>query len=1664
MKRFLHSMMLLAVMLLPLASIAQTSWTVADGTTTHAKVPLDFYNCDGSGNKQAQMLYPASLLTDMNGATIASITFYHQNSSATKTLSASTWYIRMGETTETDLSTGFSSASLTTVYSGNLVVTQGVVTFEFSTPYTYNGGNLVVEIQTTGVTGNWFGSMNQGFVGVDAIGSTYSNMSSPAHTAFLPKTVFAEAPTCFPVTDLTIGQATTSSLTLTWADADNASASYDIYNMADTSLVASSISGTTYTVDNLNANTGYAFAVVANCGGGDLAAAVTVSGRTACDEMVLPYFNDFEGEVNGSSSNDNSFVFCWTRTITNRGAYYYPYVSSTGGKNSPKCLYFTSGSSTYSYSDLSLAVLPQVTANYQMSNLRMSFWAMTSTGDRPIYVGVMTDPTDAATLVYVDTIMVNTTWGLYTSYFANYAGEGTYVAFAQPRYTDPNSSYATATIYVDEVTLEEVPSCVEPSQPVLSAAAHTVSASWTANGNESVWDLQYKAAADSVWTDVAGLTATSYTITDLQPLTTYQVRVRANCAADDQSGWSTAASATTLCTNEVLPYEASYDNFESCWARYSGDLAGVLAGTANLSTTSGGWVTNTNVWNETHYKMNMYSTGKYWMVTPSVEISSANAVLSFDAAVTGYNNGNAYSTMNDGDRFVVLATTDNGTTWTPIMGFGGEGEQTVASIPNTGATYTVSLGQFDGDVVRIAFYGALSSSGPDYDLHVHNILMEEPPTCPRPTDFTVTATTATTATMTWSAGATESAWQIQYKLVSDSVWTLVDAAIIDTFYTLTGLNHTSDYEVQLRAYCSASDQSPWVSTSFATECGAAELPWNGDLTNGINRCWSRYTGLLADVMAGTAQLTTSSSWALNTNPVIAGQHLKGNIYGSTWKHWVVTPTVHITGDATLSFEAAYMKYSSGNTIAAPDTNGVDDRFVVLMTTDDSSWTILREYSFDSNAYASMLDIDMNGETITIPVNGLTDANVRFAFYGESTVGNADNDMHIGNISVAAAAPQIDTIEVVADYYNSGYYAADNDWYIQIANDDYNFNFDIVADSIVSGHTYTLADMLAEYSDGNDLNNYDVINYAAVSYTQTTVVDTLSVNAFVTATTGNVYHITYSEVIDRTIDTIDINMGLFESDVFDGQYIVDMAPADTSMVFEFVFDAAPVDGVTYTMADMEARGMSHITYEYIMPTQATYVQNTVNNVFTVEATMLDGNKFYQLHYSANAGTPTTDTIDVVATNRTEMYFAEDNDWYIKLENDDYDFYFDIVADSLVSGQTYTLADMLTDYSYGTDYNTYDDIVYAAASYTQTVVGDTMNVNAFVTATTGDVYHITYFEIIDRTIDTIDVNMAVYVPLDNGEDYFVDLANADTTIVFEFTFAGAPVNGVTYTMDDMDAIGVDYIAYANIYPTEATYVQNQANGMFTIEATALAGRKFYQLHYAAAATDPTPDSVNINVVAADTTMGTVTGSGRYEVGENVTISAIANEGYHFVAWNDQDTNATRVIVADTMDMTFTATFAADPVVADSANITVVAADTTMGTVTGSGRYEVGETITITAVANAGYEFVSWNDGSWNDGNTDATRTIVVEGDATYIATFRALEGINDAEATAAIIYTMDNNIVVKNAANQNVYVFDVTGRCVAQDLNNAEIRTFAIRNAGVYLVKVGNAVAKRVVIVK
>ena len=169
------------------------------------------------------------------------------------------------------------------------------------------------------------------------------------------------------------------------------------------------------------------------------------------------------------------------------------------------------------------------------------------------------------------------------------------------------------------------------------------------------------------------------------------------------------------------------------------------------------------------------------------------------------------------------------------------------------------------------------------------------------------------------------------------------------------------------------------------------------------------------------------------------------------------------------------------------------------------------------------------------------------------------------------------------------------------------------------------------------------------------------------------------------------------------------------------------------------------------------------------------------------------------------------------------------------------------------------------------------------------------------------------------------------------------------------------------------------------------------------------------------GTVTGGGTYPEGASVTLTANANNGYTFSQWQDGNTQNPRTITV-TGNATYTATFSQDTYM-----ITTAANPTNGGTVTGGGAYHYGDTPTLTATANSGYEFAGWQDGS-----TTNPRQITVTGNATYTATFSEVgatyytvtASVNPSGAgTVSGTGTYEAGTVIMLTANANPgYTFD------------------------------------------
>ena len=192
------------------------------------------------------------------------------------------------------------------------------------------------------------------------------------------------------------------------------------------------------------------------------------------------------------------------------------------------------------------------------------------------------------------------------------------------------------------------------------------------------------------------------------------------------------------------------------------------------------------------------------------------------------------------------------------------------------------------------------------------------------------------------------------------------------------------------------------------------------------------------------------------------------------------------------------------------------------------------------------------------------------------------------------------------------------------------------------------------------------------------------------------------------------------------------------------------------------------------------------------------------------------------------------------------------------------------------------------------------------------------------------------------------------------------------------------------------------------------------------------------------GSVTGSGTYDYGTEITIEAIADKGYHFEKWSDGNIENPRTITV-TENITLSAEFAID-------QYQVTLESNGNGSVTGSGTYDYGTEITIEATANENYHFVRWSDG-----NTENPRTIVVTEEVELMAEFEEDDKTMDdnVDESSVIVYVQDGVIYIEGA-DADYNVFDASGRLIYTG-RDAQLSL----PRGVYVIAVGGEVEKVVI---
>lgn len=597
------------------------------------------------------------------------------------------------------------------------------------------------------------------------------NPSGASHEYYFDDLKIDTLEACKRPSGLVIQSTTASSATLSFVSESGISAwqyavTSNTYVQQPDQLTPVDITANPAVIDNLSANTAYRVWVRSNCGNGVYSkwSKLPVSFRTTCGDIEA----DYEDSFDQGNAADSNRPYCWNvvKPYTHSGTS-YPRVNSGEGYLNNGAMELIIGGAVQ---NSSIIATPKFVQTDTLNQMAVSFWLKRDNvvDQSSFEVGVMSDVTDENTFIALHDVTPTTTeWTLYDVVLNQAPLASSYIAF---RITQTGTT-ASPEYLLDDLYAYKTRSCTRPANLEVSntsITANSADISWDPMGLENDWVVEYKTTASSQWT-TTNANSSTLRLTALEPNTQYLARVKAVCTTTDESIWSYPIIFKTHCASEVLPFEEDFSTSSTtsfpptdCWGVYKTKASDVFAGAPMED--GGDWKFADNQYGIVSKKavINIYSTRKGWLVTPSIALQS-NSALEFDVSYTKFNSNEPATTNGVDDIFMVVVSTDNGLTWsesnaTVWSNDGNPTSNSLNGIPNTTQHYSISLAQYSGDI-RIGFYAESTVSNTDNHLHIDNIKISQMAIV-EPTVETLAATDITDATATLNKNVTEGTYPV----------------------------------------------------------------------------------------------------------------------------------------------------------------------------------------------------------------------------------------------------------------------------------------------------------------------------------------------------------------------------------------------------------------------------------------------------------------------------------------------------------------------------------------------------------------------------------------------------------------------------------------------------------------------------------------------------------------------------------------------------------------------------------------------------------------------------------------------------------------------------------------------------------------------------------------
>ncbi|WP_298756054.1 choice-of-anchor L domain-containing protein [uncultured Psychroserpens sp.] len=362
------------------------------------------------------------------------------------------------------------------------------------------------------------------------------------------------------------------------------------------------------------------------------------------------------------------------------------------------------------------------------------------------------------------------------------------------------------------------------------------------------------------------------------------------------------------------------------------------------------------------------------LTSPVFDTTGATALfLDFDQFYNNIGNDTAVVEVFDGTNWIEVLnqTADAG-------GFDAPDEQHIDITAYSNAAMQVRFIYNDGNVW--AWYWLVDN------VQVYNS------TCNFPSGITVTNITSTTADISWTAGGTETNWEIVVQPLGTGEPTGAGTPTATNPYTVTGLSPITQYEIFVRADCGPDGFSIWSSVgTFESACDVFVPEYLEDFTTIIPDCWDEAAD--GDATTGPTNLG-GGDWGPDgfLNNGFDGAY-KINLWQAAKSDWILSPQFDLTGGPfQVDFDFGIMQFGSSTNAG---TLGSDDTVQLFISTDNgTSWVDL--ITFDNTSV-----IPVTGTQVVADLTAYSGQTVQFGILGsEGTVDDPeDNDIFVDNFRV-----------------------------------------------------------------------------------------------------------------------------------------------------------------------------------------------------------------------------------------------------------------------------------------------------------------------------------------------------------------------------------------------------------------------------------------------------------------------------------------------------------------------------------------------------------------------------------------------------------------------------------------------------------------------------------------